>query len=291
MFICFRGSIVRRSVSCFGPFPRRSRNVLQDAQWRLVQEVRSPSSCLLWKKTLSSLLLSSVFVLSVSATTVKPEIEAQPASLELSFSDKSASVFVVVKNPGDSALKSMRLSWLASPRLKVDSAVSLKLQQLASHAEYVWELTVAPSQPRGQIAETLYLRLDYADASSNTLVPQVVFQQIPIKSKDVESVNSLVDVQVKTTLTSLESTRSGVVYLLITNKSVRSIFVNNIAVIGKPDFVDISLQTKAPEVKPPAVSVSRKLLDSFHNWHRKSRTDTPLTKSSNTASPEDLPML
>ena len=243
---------MRRRLSCFGPFPPTLRYALWGAQWGFAPKARKHSSCAPWTKTLSSLLLSCIFVLSISATTVKPEIETQPSALELSFSDKSAAVFVAVRNPNDFDLQSVRLSWLVNNRLKVGASAPLKLQVLAPRAEYVWELAVEPSQPGGKIAETLYLRLDYAVSIDSKVVPDVVFHTIQIKSRDIESVDKLVDVQVKTTLTSLETTRSGDVYLLISSKSACPIFVDNVEVIGKPAFVEITLPSNPPEVTPPS---------------------------------------
>lgn len=254
---------MRRCLSCSGPFPTKSRHTLQGVEWGFALTTRRSSPCAVWTKALSSFLLSCIFVLSAFAATGKPEIETQPSALELSFSDKSASVFVAVRNPDDSALKGMRLSWLANDRLKVEASgpkvkVSgpLELQALDPHAEYVWELKVTPLPPGGKIAETLYLRLDYAASIGEKLIPQVVFHPIQIKSRDLDSIDKLVDVQPKTTLTFLETTRSAVVYLMITNKSARPLFVNNIEVVGKPAFIDIAPPVKDHESASPPGSTT-----------------------------------
>jgi hypothetical protein len=133
------------------------------------------------------------------------------------------------------------LSWLANDRLKVASQASVQLPELAPHADHVWELSVTPSQPGEKIAETLHLRLDYATLVGGKLVPQVVFSLMDVKSRELDALDKLVDVQVKTTLNSLETSRTGSVYLVISNKSSETFMVKGIAPIGNPDFIELKL--------------------------------------------------
>jgi len=180
---------------------------------------------------------------------VKPEIDTQPSSLELSVSGKESPVLVAVRNSSDSVLSNLRLSWLANDRVRVGSAASLQLPKLAPHEEHVWEFTIALAQPGDKIGETLRLRLDYIISLAGEAVPQVVLRPMEVKTREVEPPDRLVDVQVKTTLDSLETSRTGIAYLVIYNKSIQTIMVRSIAPVGKPDFIQLKLSPEFKESK------------------------------------------
>jgi hypothetical protein len=212
-----------------------------------------------------------LFALAPSAPALladaKPELEFQPSAVSLPVRvAQQATALIVVHNPTDSTLRNLRLSWLPRASLDVESTTPLSLPALAPHADHVWTLaiktartlaapgvagpsaltrpagpeaggftTTAPplSQRETQIDENLDLRLDYETAIGGRTSPQVILKSLPVKTPNLEDLDKMLDVQIKTTLESLDSSQWGSIYLVLKNNSARPINIPNITPIGR----------------------------------------------------------
>ncbi len=221
----------------------------------------------LWRRGLALLL----FALALSTVAVpeeaQPELEFRPSTVSLPVgAAQQATALIVVHNPTDSTLRDLRLSWLPAAALDVQPSTPLALPALAPHADYVWTLIIKPiqgltargavgpsamvksggpeagrftaiappfGQPETPIDENLDLRLDYKTIASGRTLPQIILKSLPVKTPDLGQLDKVLDVQIKTTLESLDSSQWGSIYLVLKNNSTRTINIMNIAPIGK----------------------------------------------------------
>jgi cbb3-type cytochrome oxidase subunit 3 len=197
----------------------------------------------------------------------RPELEFQPSAVSLPAAGaQQAAALIVVHNPTDASLRDLRLSWLPKPGLDVQSTASLSVPSLVPHADYVWTLAIKPAhvpaapgavgpsamaRPGGQpeagsfttlapslgeqvtpIDENLDLRLDYVIVAGGRTSPQVILKSLPVKTQDLRDLSQILNVQIKTTLESLDSSQWGSIYLVLKNTSARTINIMNIVPIG-----------------------------------------------------------
>ena len=196
----------------------------------------------------------------------QPDLEFQPATIILPMGTaQPATALIVLHNRSDAGLRNLRLSWSPKPSLDVHPTTPLTLAALAPHADYVWVLAIAPSHApapaaaagpsamarpggpeagaftamappfgpqRAPIDENLDLRLDYETVAGGRTSPQVILKSLPVKTEGPGDLDKILDVQIKTTLTSLDSLQWGSIYLVLKNNSARAINIMNIAPIG-----------------------------------------------------------
>ena len=211
-----------------------------------------------------------VFALALSAPAfpadAQPDLELQPAIVNLPPGAAPATALIVLHNRSAAGLRNLRLSWSSKPALEVRPTTPLTLAALAPHADYVWVLAITASRTaatpgaaapsamarsggpeagaftaiappfgphRAQIDENLELRLDYETVAGGRTSPQVLLTSLPVKTDNLNDLDKILDVQIKTTLNSLESSEWGSVYLVLKNNSARAIDIMNIAPIGK----------------------------------------------------------
>ena len=172
---------------------------------------------------------------------------------------------IVLHNRSDAGLRNLRLSWSPRPELDIHPTTPLTLAALAPHADYVWTLAITAShasappsaavpsamaRPGGpeagaftaiappfgpqlaQIDENLDLRLDYETVAGGKTSPQVILKSLPVKTENLNDLDKILDVQIKTTLASLDSSQWGSIYLVLKNTSPRTFNIVNIAPIG-----------------------------------------------------------
>jgi len=222
----------------------------------------------LWRPCFALLLFTLALSRPALPADAKPELEFQPSAVSLPVGvAQQATALIVVHNPTDSTLRDLRLSWLPRPSLDVQPTSPLSLPVLAPHADYFWTLAIKPAQalaspgalgpsaivrPGGgpeagffttmappleqhetQIDENLDLRLDYGTVAGGRTSPQVILKSLPVKSKNLGDLDKILDVQIKTTLESLDSSQWGSIYLVLKNNSARTINLMNITPIGR----------------------------------------------------------
>lgn len=216
---------------------------------------------------LALLLFALALSRPASPADAKPELEFQPSTVSLPVgAAQQATALIVVHNPTDSSLRDLRLSWLPPPGLDVQFTTPLSLRALAPHADHVWTLAIKPAralatpavagpsalarpggkeagvfttvapplrQQETQIDENLYVRLDYETVVEGRTSPQVILKSLPVKTQNLGDLREILDVQIKTTLESLDSAEWGSIYLVLKNNSTRPINILNITPIGK----------------------------------------------------------
>ena len=220
-----------------------------------------------WRSRIALLL----FFLALSTTAfpadARPELEFQPATVSVPIGvGQQATALIVLHNPTDATLRNLRLSWLPRPGLDVQSATPLSVPALAPHADQVWTLAIQPARalpksaapgptamtkPGGpeagvftavappvgrqetQTDENLDLRLDYELVTAGRTSPQVILKSLPVKTQDLGNLDEVLDVQIKATLETLDSSQWGSIYLLLKNNSASTIHVLDITPIGQ----------------------------------------------------------
>ncbi len=100
--------------------------------------------------------------------------------------------------------------------------------------------------PEAQIDETLDLRLSYETVQGGRTSPQVILASLPVKSQNFADLDKILDVQIKTTLGSLDSGQWGSIYLVLKNNSGRTVDILNIAPIGRGVLFCQESQTQLP---------------------------------------------
>ncbi len=222
-----------------------------------------------WLSCLVALMLVIVLGSLAFAADTRPDLEFQPSSVILPGGmGPQATVLVAIHNPTEAAWRDVRLTWLPAPGLDVQPSAPLSVSVLAPHADYVWTLTVkrarrlptsgaagvttlprpagpvtgpAPgpsavarsfAPPESLVDEYLDLRLEYKTGAGDREEPQVILKSLPVKTQDVGDIDKILDVQIATTLESLDSSQWGSIDVVLKNNSARTINIPNVAPIG-----------------------------------------------------------
>ncbi len=219
-----------------------------------------------WSPYLAVLLFALALSAPAFPADAQPDLEFRPATVNLpAGTAQSAIAMIVLHNRSDAGLRNLRLSWSPRPELDIHPTTPLTLAALAPHADYVWTLAITAShasappsaavpsamaRPGGpeagaftaiappfgpqlaQIDENLDLRLDYETVAGGKTSPQVILKSLPVKTENLNDLDKILDVQIKTTLASLDSSQWGSIYLVLKNTSPRTFNIVNIAPIG-----------------------------------------------------------
>jgi cbb3-type cytochrome oxidase subunit 3 len=257
--------------------PQNPNHPAQAAETWVGHQAPEPWRSGLWRPCLALLLFAVALSRPAFPADVKPELEFQPSTVSLPVGvAQQATVLIVVHNPTDATLRDLRLSWLAKPSLDVQSTTPLSLSTFPPYADHVWTLAIKPSrtlaspgaaapaalarpraeaeiftttaprfgQPDTLIDENLDLRLDYEISVGGRTSPQVVLKSLPVKTQNLGDLEKALDVQIKTTFESLDSSQWGSIYLVLKNNSARTINLINITPIGRG--VSFCQGSKAP---------------------------------------------
>lgn len=188
-------------------------------------------------------ILLATLLLMVSTTSRATEgaqqlgiaVQVVPDSVELS-AEEEVQVLVIARNVTSEPIADMRLRWLASAPIKVGSDQA-DGKSLLPGAEAIWTLRLGVDR-KGATEGTVHLRIDYSVGSREQPVHRFAFATVKVASRPVETVEQVVNVQVKTTIESLSGKRRGVLYLAITNKANGPLTVSGI-MPKRPDFIVI----------------------------------------------------
>jgi len=219
------------------------------------------------------LLFTVALVCEAFAADTRPDLEFQPSSVTLPVGiGQQAAALVVLHNRTEASLRDVRLTWLPAPGLEVQPPPPLSLSVLASHADYVWTLTFKPTHglptpasagvtattrpagpvtnappgpsavassigpPETRIDQNLELRLDYKTVVGGQQAAQVILKSLPVKTQDLADLDKALEIDIKTTLESLDSAQSGSIYLMLKNRSARTINITSITPVGRGDL-------------------------------------------------------
>ena len=164
----------------------------------------------------------ALLIASVAAAQPVVTLELQPSSVVLPFDGRPVTVVVVLRNTGEDPVTSVRLISVPDPEMSVE--VGEALSDVQPNSDAATTLRISTSSP-GADGKVL-LRVDYLTQQEKAVVRKVVIGTITVTSATRTPLAQVADVEVKTTLDSLDEQHPGEVYLLVSNKSTRSIDVH-----------------------------------------------------------------
>ncbi len=196
-----------------------------------------PASSAYWVRSchqggLPALLLAAALCPFAAAwgAAPQPEVQILPASVELPANPQQAThVLVTLRNVTDAELREVRLSWLPEQGINI-SPPTVPEQALAPHAEVAWAFEFSQSQ-LDPAAGTVDLRIDYKQGAT----PKVLAQSLAVKTQEAEGIDKFLDAKIDTTLETLDTSHTGKIDLLLTNKLGQDVSLDIKA--DAPDFV------------------------------------------------------
>lgn len=192
--------------------------------------------------TLVMLLLQFTRPATALADQTELAVNVIPSSVDIPHQG-SVQVQIMVNNLSTSMLQNVVLSSFTNAAVKVMPVSFSHLNTLAPGGEYVWNATLMQAGG-GLLPGTVQFRVDYLRPLQSPaqgqpgFVQRVVFATLAVQSLKPQVAQQVADVQVDTSLSSLNEQQPGQVYLLITNKSDFSLVVNKLTPKG-PDFVKL----------------------------------------------------
>ncbi len=214
------------------------------SQGDLIRKIQEAALKLLFSAALVTALTvtSDVFAAPHLAQDTRLVIDPQPATIAPKGDGTSVTLLLVVKNQTTVDATNLRLQGFPDQGIKV-VANQPKVDVLGADSEVIFELQI--STPDGPVDGRVLLRVDYSTTTGGRGPTQrSAVVTVPVKTAANAPVAEIVDVSVKTTLDSLDELHPGRLYLIVSNKSDRSITLNTIEV-QSPDFL-----TVAPPAKP-----------------------------------------
>jgi hypothetical protein len=183
-----------------------------------------------------------------TAATVPPELEVLPTTIELPSPAIPADFVLVLRNPSDQPLEKVTLSWIASGEFAVTANSPLELGAFPPHAEIAWNLRVARKN-EDVVPGALHFRIDYTTIVQGRPAAQILLVSVKVTTREREPAGNFLDVQVATSLVTLESSRAGSLNLLFTNKTGRPVVIEKVTA-NYPDFLNLELAS-APGLSIP----------------------------------------
>jgi hypothetical protein len=176
---------------------------------------------------------------SVSAQSKPVIIEVIPPSVELPITGEVAETLAVIRNNSEDILQNVRLTWFSNINVNVE-VNKLAVRTIPPGGELAWTLKLSQSKNE-LITGKIYLRLDYIVQPRNNraAISKIVSEAIEVKSREIEKVNEIINVDLKITLETLNDNRSTLSYLILTNQSAVPISVIKILPSG-PDFISFN---------------------------------------------------
>jgi hypothetical protein len=174
--------------------------------------------------TLLGLIAINIFTLACFKTAYadeapKIQVEVSMETVKLTL-DREVKLLVVARNPSTATLRNIKLSWLTSATVDVESENST-LDFLKANEEHAWTIRISAKKDEQFIPGTINFLIDYTvETEGQPLSPKrVAVSSLTVENSPVEDVDQIADVKIETTLESLNAQNPGKVYLVITNKT------------------------------------------------------------------------
>jgi len=167
------------------------------------------------------------------------KLEIIPSGVQLAPGEKT-DVLIVVRNLSSGSLQEMRLLWFPDAGITVtgDAPEAVSLEPGGSSA---WPVQVT-GKGGGPSAGEVHFQLTYVwrAADGPETVPGVAVGTLKVQDRPHETIDKIAEAQVETSLDLLQEYRSGIIFLIVRNKS--DVPVRVVRVSGeKPDFIDLEL--------------------------------------------------
>lgn len=194
------------------------------------------------KKITTKLLVSiiaiflTLLIRLAHAESGKIELDVLPSSVELPSRDKDVQTIVVIRNPTKNVLYDVHLSIFNDNNVEVKGNEQ-PLDSLPSNAEFAWNIKLSQQQD-DLVSGNIYFRVDYAYSKEKKgqLIRRVLIQSLEVKSQKISPVEEIANIEVKTTLESLNENRPSIAHLVIKNKSDVLIQIKDVLPTG-PNFI------------------------------------------------------
>jgi len=176
----------------------------------------------------------------VAAATEELTLQVIPSSVEVERGQE-VKVLVVVDNLSTNSLHEARLSSFAN--VPIEAAIEpVQKEIVAPNGSFAWTAGVS-NIGQGPLSGNIYFRLDYDRLSQGqgSPTPRTVVVPLAVTNPSPEEADRVAEVQVKSTLQSLNEKRPGSVFLVIRNKADVPISIAPIAVIS-PSNVTVNIQ-------------------------------------------------
>ena len=185
--------------------------------------------------TLTQLMLSG----TVLAASPELTVNVVPSSVELPAQGQ-IEVQVVVSNPSTDILQNVHLSWFNDRGVKVVLGKPASVSTLAPTGQFTWVVQLEQQPVNGPLTNSIQFRVDYTRPVQGQpgAMQGVAFAALSVQSVKPQAVEQVADIQVVTSLSSLNEQQPGDVYLLITNKTNFPIEITQINP-QEPDFIKL----------------------------------------------------
>jgi type II secretory pathway pseudopilin PulG len=195
-----------------------------------------------WVAILLSLMAAAVFVVAsgqARAQQAQTTLQTIPTLIDI-YSDEAAQSQVILRNPTSDTLRNVTLTWFSNAPITVSMVTSLPVD-IGPFGDQSWTLAVTQTNDI-PITGTLYLRAGYTRQSpdGSRASPQVALGSLDVRSGRLVSLDQLVNVDVHTTISSVNEIRPGRIYLVLSNKTGTDLNLERIDP-GVPDFVSTTI--------------------------------------------------
>lgn len=207
---------------------------------------------------ITSILLLVFFlpVFSANETSDAPTVQLQvsPTSIELR-SGETARITIVARNTSAEAVEQLELQWLTNSDLQITPVVTPSLTTLPAQAEIAWDflITRPDNTNLDRSSETVHFQLNYLWQNESAIeslttapvpVPRVVLGELTVNTPLQKTAADIVNITVKSTLTSINEQSPGEIFLLVENKLDVPLQVTDI-ITKTPEFISLSLPNPA----------------------------------------------
>jgi hypothetical protein len=177
----------------------------------------------LLKLVAAGLLTQAAISVPIRAQSVTPKLEVLPSTAKV-YPNRKTPVTVVIRNPTWIRLVGLELSWYTDAVVNVEGD-TLKLGALGRNSEHAWLIQLSAKANEEFVPGTVHFRLDYAARGrrGSTVASGVALCSLEVQSGALEDADQVADARIETTLESLTEQTPGKVYVVVTNKTGKSI--------------------------------------------------------------------
>jgi hypothetical protein len=157
---------------------------------------------------------------AASAQTDSLTVQLQPAAIEFSNTDQSLPVILVLANPNDMQLTDVAVSSISPDGIRVQETTEPQSVSGATPAagDVAWEFTV-DQEGEDVRTGTVLFRVTLVAGTGDAATARVLVASLAVTQAKTAATSDVVDVSVKTSLSTLDESVEGTIYLVMTNKA------------------------------------------------------------------------
>jgi hypothetical protein len=168
------------------------------------------------------------------------QMEVVPQSLELPSCDPGSQLLVIARNPGTQTA-ALQISSFSDAPVQILSPP--KIRSLAPHQETSWQLQVTCGSDftSGNLQIVLSDKLGHGGGNE---IAQIITRSVAVKLREVQPLDNLAAIEVKSTLESLHKGDAGELTLFVTNKTGKPFDAT--ITPAAPEFITLTSEKKQP---------------------------------------------